>query len=266
MAVHDAYARITPYEIAFPSLDAARSTLAQMRAEAAAAGLALDDPAQVLGLDATREAAESLGSPGGDSEEAHSLALLLGHALRFWSDGETVALISAATLRRVVADPLSSSPPSSERASAGYVQLPHRMVWLVSEDSPTPESVDGFFWMLTEHPGRLWALFAVGMRGDRAGFSVIPLPPVELDGELPNELIHADPQSAAAALPGAEIEGLVTLRSTTDAARLALGAVFALWTTPAPERHAASPSPADETTPARGAPPRSALPYLRITG
>ena len=63
---------------------------------------------------------------------------------------------------------------------AGYVQLPHYLFWARPEAGGPAEALDGFFWVLTP-AHRLHLMVASGMRADRPGLGVMPVP--EIPGE-----------------------------------------------------------------------------------
>jgi hypothetical protein len=263
MAVHDAYARVTPYELAFPSLEWARRTLAEIRDDAAAKGVTLDDPANVLALDATHRAIDTLRARDSDEGDLHSLALLLGHAVHFWGAGEKLVLLTAPKLRSIIETRLSGiAAVTRSTHSSGYVQLPHRMVWLSSEEGEAPESVDGFFWSIGAD-ARLSALLVIGMRSNRDGFGVVPLRPMELSHALETEL-RESASAEAASLPGAELDSLVTLGTAADAVRLVLGSLLAIASDRSTDRDGAGAPSADDERPDRPTPAPSALPYRRV--
>ena len=223
MAVHDAFARLTPYELSFPDLGFARTHFGAIRAEAEARGVDLRDPTAFVMLAATGQALREIRGPDDDPALIRQYGFLLYHAYHFCEAGEPLYLVAAPAARRML-DGDGESPgwrPDLEPAAA-YVQLPQHLVWVRAMEGVAPESLDGFFWVRMSDE-RFGLLFALGMRGDRPGLSVVPVPDLPIDeaGDWARMDMREDGGDFTSTLPGAEIEGLYELRSTGEALKLA---------------------------------------------
>lgn len=96
------------------------------------------------------------------------LAALLHHAYLAWADGgHTWAAPDVVARRAVTARQAAAAIP----ASAGYIQLPERLVWASLDDDAPWEPLDGCFVHATAD-GRLRALGVFGLHASRNGFSV----------------------------------------------------------------------------------------------
>ena len=106
------------------------------------------------------------------------------------------------------------------RRRAGYVQLPQHLVWMESPGQP-PESVDGFFWHGDEN-GILHLAMVAGMRRDRPGCVVVSVPPqpfAAMTGWASGPAREGDADFATS-LPGAELDGLVGIRTPAEVFKL----------------------------------------------
>jgi hypothetical protein len=111
-----------------------------------------------------------------------------------------------------------------------YVQLPPRLFWAsIAIDAP-PEPVDGFFAIQSQGidplgPGfsDLQVLMVLGVRRERAGFSVIPFD-TEVGPGIPTDWAEAPGREGAPdfanILPGGEIAGLYSILTNTEALKL----------------------------------------------
>lgn len=254
MAVHDAYARLTPYELLLPGPDFADERFPAIEAEAGARGTDLHNPAAfaisgpVQGIlaelrpddepaAAAPEGASPPSAPDRSSPDPSAFQGPHGHgevlffAYHLWrtarSHGDpVVALVSHGTLRSLLAgDALDGASNSgwepALRGRAGYVQLPQHMVWAEEDGIPRPESVDGFFWAAApEHA--FHAAAVTGMRQGRPGYGVIPAPPQPLDSLSSWTMQPAREGGAefSTSLPGAEIDDLVGIRTPAELLKL----------------------------------------------
>lgn len=256
MAVHDAYARLTPYELSFPDLDFARRHFSAIREEATAREVDLRDPTAFVMLASTGQALREIRGPQDDPALIRQYGFLLYHAYHFCASGEALYVAPASALRPLLAeDPDASGWKPALDPAAGYVQLPQHLVWVRSTDRDPPESVDGFFWARSGG-GRFGLLFVLGMRGDRPGLSVVPVPdlPVEDVPEWTRMEMREGGGDFSSAIPGAELDGLYELRSTGEALKLAARVLWAI------ERRGSSERAAPPVDPAAGPRP-SGLAY-----
>lgn len=277
MPIHDAYARLTPFELLLPDADFAAERFAAVEAEAAERGSDLSDPEQFVMLMAVGETLRELRGPGESSKRIGEHGSLLFHAYHFRRAGRPLWLLSAPAARFLV-EAAGGSPPEVEPPGpAGYVQLPQHLFWARSEpERPVPEGedggeappqpVDGVFW--TAAGARLSVLAVLGVREDRPGFGVVPLPPLPV-ADAPawaaDEMREAGGDFRSD-MPGAELESLYEIRTAGELLKLVARAFGAMARGAA---RAAPPSGSVEGDPdgARGpdGPRPSALPYHRIT-
>ena len=312
MAVHDAYARVTPYELLFPSPDFPDARFPAVEAEAVAAGIDLDNPAAFATLGGVHGILQALRpegepAPGAQPQEAAAAtgahADVLYFAYQIWRLGRRreeaggtpgegsrdgggptarteadkdlpfeesrapepggpdarrherdcgpdgmpdcpLVLLTRRALRDLLASPpVAAGWEAALRGKAGYVQLPQRLAWAEAPVFSAPESVDGFFWAATQ-AGVFHAAAVAGMRRDRPGYDVVPVPSQELaslsgwtDG--PARDGGAD---FATDLPGAEMDGLVGIRTPAEVMKLLALALHRLTR----DGGAATPPPARE--------------------
>jgi hypothetical protein len=253
MAVHDRWARLTPYELSIPDLEDARERFARLAEEADP--LELSDQGRFLVSDALAGMLEALHGER-DAERLREHGPLLFHAFHFWRAGEALYLLD-----RALVDHLVERAPRGWEGTlpsrAGYVQLPQHLVWTDPGGGAVPESVDGFFWATPEGTGQLSLLLVAGIRPDRPGFSVIPLLPAPL-AEAADWLEHRgrdDGGDFSSSIPGAELEGLHQLRTAGEVLKLAARTLARLET---------DPGGTPEVWPGAGPPPPTRLPYRRI--
>ncbi len=282
MAIHDAYARRTPYEVAIPGRDFTRDHFPRIRDEAAAGGTDTRDPARFVFLGSVGHAIESIAGEGRPDPvddpygEVRRHGSILFHAFHFWTAGENLLLLSTDAARwivdRAAESPSAALPPTP--ADAGYLQLPRNLFWGEAAETGAPEPVDGLFWTRGGE-GVLNLLAVFGLREDRPGISVVDLPgitpPVLADAlAVPARESGEDFESG---IPGSELEGLYGVETGAELVKL-LGGTFALLhghpeclaarTEPSMPVH--DPAADDTEAPTRDptAPPPSALPYRRI--
>ena len=270
MSVHDAWARLTPYELSFPDLAFARGHFAAIREEAGARQTDLHDAAAFVMLAASGQALREIRGPDDDPALIRQYGSLLYHAFHFHAAGEPLWLVRVPALRALLGG-APDAPDAPDAAgwvpalepAAGYAQLPQHMVWVRSSGDDPPESLDGFFWARSG-AGRFDLLLALGMRGDRPGLSVVPLAdlPVADAAEWVTSAMREGGGDFASSLPGSELEGLYELRSGGEALKLAALVLRALERVPA----AALTEPAAAADLAPVGPRASELPYRSLDG
>lgn len=222
MSVHDAYARLTPYELSFPNLDVARGHFSAIRNEAEVRGVDAVDPAVFLLLTATSRALREIRGAQDDLGLVHQYGLLIYHAFHFFEAGERLYFLRSIVLRRLLEDESASGNWSLVlEPAAGYVQLPQHLVWARPGAGSPPESLDGFFWARSG-ADRFAVLLALGLRTDRPGLSVVPLSdlPVAEAQDWTRMRMREDDIDFSSTLPGSEIEGLYELCSCGEALKL----------------------------------------------
>jgi len=249
MPLHDEYARLTPFEIAFPDLEEAEPSFQQVVEEAEARGVPPGDLSRFIMLGSVAALVKSLRGPEGPTEVAHEYAALAFHAFHFAGAGHRIDLVSTAVARQLAGDSLVWAPPAvsgevspatpgsaalhepgqevpSGRGQAGYVQFPQHLFWMDVSPGDPPQSVDGFFWTLGAN-GVLYVLLALGLSGDR-GMVVVPLPeaPWADRADWLHQAMREDGADFASSLPGAELDDLYAFESAGEVLKL-LARLFA---------------------------------------
>jgi len=261
MPTHDAYARLTPYELAFPDRQFVADNAVRIRREAEEeAGGGLDDPGRFLSLVSVSEVLAEIRPREESSEGIHSYGLLLYHAVHFHGAGEPLYLLGNRGARYLVETSAEGSPPPEPPAPAGYLQLPRYLFWARPTDEETPEPVDGIFWT-APGDGRISLLVACGLREDRPGISVVSLPPLPLShgDRWVDARVREEGRDFETTLPGGEVERLYSLEAAGEVLKLvARFFAFAGTASRAGEIQAPPEAPGPE------APRPTALSYRRV--
>lgn len=224
MAVHDAYARITPYELLLPEEDFADKRFPLIQEEAEEREAELSDPERFALLSQAGAVLRIIRGEEDDPHLIHQFGLLLFHAFHFWREGLPFFQLDRAVVRYLVeAGPETGSWDPSLPGASGYVQLPQHLVWVPGGEGSPPESLDGFFWSIPD-AATLSLLITMGIRRDRPGLSVVPLPPLPLlaAGEWAAIQVRPDGGDFRSSLPGAELENLYAVESGAEAVKLAM--------------------------------------------
>ena len=246
MAVHDGYARFTAYELLLPDPEFPNRRLAAIGDEARERGVDAGNPAAFVMLASVQVALAELREEDAGPESAHEHAGILFFAYHFWRAGTEVVLVRRKTVRALLAGETETESGWGDGLAgrAGYLQLPQHLVWMESPDQ-TPESVDGFFWCCDEG-GVLHLALVAGIRRDRPGFVVATVPPQPL-AAMPGWRSGPAREGGGdftSALPGAELDGLVGIRTHAEAFKLAavlLGRVAREALGPNPHRPPVAP-------------------------
>ena len=234
MSFHDAYARTTPLDLAFPEADALRSAMERILEEAEVRGADAGDLGAFAMLMSVNSILRELGGKGASQEAILQHAALLFHAYHFARAEGRVHLVSTGAARRLVEESGwaaegsdSGEGPPLLPAPAGYVQLPRHLFWVHGDPSGPAEAVDGFFWTWSaqrggEGAGSLHLLLATGMRDGRPGLTVAPLPEVPLDeaAEWLSTRCRPEGDDFANTLPGGEMEGLLAFTTAGEVFKL----------------------------------------------
>lgn len=254
MALHDAYARLTPFELAFP--DGGERLVSSV--EDQLGGQA--DPGNVrtfLTLPAVGSFLDEMRAQDTGSEAIHPFGMLAYQVFHFVRAGRPVLLAEESVVRRLVRTAPEASDPRLP-SEAGYLQLPQHLFWTPGPEK-VPESVDGFFWTRSGD-GLLHVLLAMGMRRERPGLVVAPVPDVPwTDAGLWLEArIRPDGEDFATALPGGELDDLCSFEAAGEVLKLTARLMAYLHGTPG----AVAEGVPGEAPPE--GPPASRLPYRRI--
>ncbi|MYE15994.1 MAG: hypothetical protein F4Y07_05885 [Gemmatimonadetes bacterium] len=276
MAVHDAYARLTPYELLLPEPDFADPRVPALGGEAVQQGVDAGNPAAFVMLGAVQGALAELREEDAPPESVHDHGSVLYFVYHLWRTAGVVVVAQQKTLRAMLSGDAGTPSPgpkslwANELAGrAGYIQLPQHLVWIEEARNGPPESVDGFFWFGDAHRACHLALVA-GMRGDRPGFAVVPVPPQPLDA-LPGWAAGPAREGGGdfeTSLPGAELDGLIGIRTPAEVFKLA--ALLLRRVVLGRSGDCASPARAPEAprahdaSPVSAGPTPSALPYVTL--
>lgn len=266
--------RITPYEVAFSSGPYEAEIFPAIAADAThhrSDPLRLD-PFTLL--PATGEAVRSFVPPEAPPEAIEQYRILLYHGFNYWNLGRPTYLVHPATARFLVeAQPRMEGWELVLPRPSLYVQLPHNLFWGSVTPESTPEPVDGMFVTAAPVKGpsgemfrRLEVLLVLGLRRDRAGFSVIPFDTEAGPGIAAVWAEGGRRESGGDfenILPGGEISGLYSLLTVGEVLKL-LGRI--LWYIDAfpadvSGEMIAPPSASDAPGTAR----RSRVPYRLVT-
>lgn len=266
MSLHDGYARVTPYELVFGGRTNAEALVAAVEEESAGRGADPEDPHAFVTMGAVGAFVRELEASDAPPGAIHQYGALAFHGVHFTRADCPLFLLSTHVVRYLVdgAPRAAVEPPSR----AGYLQLPQHLFW-TDAGADVPESVDGIFWSGTTK-GILHSMIVAGMRPDRAGLGVVPLPEAPLcEAETWLEAdARGDGSDFASLMPGSEIDRLYAF--TTSGEVLKLLARFFAYVQSVPEalqRHDAGSMVGD--APSRGGgehgPEPSRLPFTRVT-
>lgn len=234
--------RPSPYHLVF-GIEAVDETLfPPIAEEAEARDHPLDDPDRFLFLTgvgrllqaiagdpeqaAADEAADEAGPGEGRGEVLKQHGRLLFHAFHFWRAGKVEVGLGETQVRHLLDDPPAVGDwPLATPAPAGYLRLPHNLVWAAAAPGLRPEPADGFFWTFLPvegEPRSLHLLMALGVRADRPGFSVVGASGI-LDQEPHWADLDARPggEDFATTLPGGELDRLYSIETAGELLRLA---------------------------------------------
>ena len=103
MAIHDAYARFTPYELLLPDPEFPQRCFAAITREAGERGVDAGNPAAYVMLGAVRGALAELREEDAAPGSAHDHAGILFFAYHFWRCDRAVVLVRRETVRGLLA-------------------------------------------------------------------------------------------------------------------------------------------------------------------
>lgn len=258
MSLHDAYARLTPYELAFQDAGRASELLGAVGEEAEARGADVHDLNGFLTLGAVEAFVRELAGEADDPGALHRFGPLAFHGVHFSASDSPVFLLSTHVARYLV-EGVPEGAPRPPRP-AGYLQLPQHLFW-TRATGEAPESIDGVFWTATPG-GVLHALMVTGMRPDRPGIGVVALPaaPAGEAGRWLEVDAREDDEDFGTHLPGAEIDALYGVETAGEVFKLV--ARFFAYVDATPEALAERDA---VEGPAGDGPTPSALPFIRVS-
>ena len=234
MPIHDEYARITPYELLLPQEDFADRRFPLIQKEAEEREADLSNPERFPLLSEAGSILRDLRGEDDDPRLIHQFGILLFHAFHFWSRGQPFFFLDTGVVRYLVdSGPESETWTTSLPARAGYVQLPQHLIWTPGEGEAPAESLDGFFWSAVDGEN-LSLLLALGLRKDRPGLSVVPLPnlPIRAAAEWASMQVRPTGGDFQSSLPGSELENLYGIESGGEAVKMAMRVFWYLDTFP----------------------------------
>ena len=265
-------ARLTPYELVFAEAGFENRIFPAVQEEAEANG---DDPAsreRFAFLSLAGDALRDIIPPDAPREAMEQHRALLYHSFNFWRFGRRFYLLEKPVARYLVESrPALSDWELTLPHPAVYVQLPANLFWASIAHDAQPEPVDGFF--AVESHGvdplgpayrSIQVLMVLGIRRERAGFSIIPFD-VEVGPGMDTDWADAparDGGDFSSVLPGGDTAGLYSILTTGEALKLLARALWYVHTNP----HDVTPeSPAERRSSDRpGAPALSRLPFCRV--
>lgn len=223
-----AEARLTPYALAFGAAGIDARFFPALSREAEEHGVDTRSPERFAFLTVAADALRKMLPDGAPSAAWEPFRALLFHAYNFWCSGRHTYLVDAPVLRFLVeAVPSLRGWELRLPQSSIYVQLPRNLFWARVEPEATPEPLDGLF--VTGDGAQLQVLMVLGLRPDRAGFSVIGVhAPMGADAPGSWAAMPGREQGRdfANILPGGDLGGLYSVVTDAEALKLA---VSALW-------------------------------------
>jgi len=262
MALHDRYLRRTPFELVFPEPDRAVPFADSVFEEAHARGVDPHHPQMFATLGGVAAKVLELRADDADADGGYPYAELVFHAVHFARAGMTAYLVGTAAVRTWVEGGGAGGTPAPPVPS-GYLQLPQHLFWVEGDAGVVPESLDGIFWTATPQ-GTLHSLLVTGVRADRPGVAIVPLPEAPLsDAERWVYAAVRTPGEGSdfeSGIPGAGLDTLYGLRTAGEALKL-LARFFAASDGGRVVTQVAGPE--TEAAPGSG-PIASLLPYGRI--
>ena len=270
MPIHDSFARITPYELLLPGPEFPGERFPLIRQEAEGRGGSLATPESFLLL---AEAAVTLREVRGEADGPELLqqhGALLFQAFHFWEEGTPLMLLGSEVVRFLVENgPEEGEWTPNLPGRAGYLQLPQHMVWTTGSEGEAPESLDGVFWASPDNEN-VTLLIALGIRKDRPGLAVVPLPTLPLAAAAPwaSMVVRSEGSDFSSALPGAELEGLYSVEAGAEGVKLAMRIFWYLDVFPGRVQDGFIPGtdgrPAQPSDEEHSGPRPSGLPYRRV--
>ena len=262
MDFHDDYARLTPFELAFPDSDALEELVDSVLEEAARLGVDPENRGAFMMLGSVGAFLRDFQPEDAASEAIHDYGALVFHAVHFFRGGGSIHLATVDLVRALVDEITKSATPPVLVApgEAGYVQLPRNLFWVRPAPDAPAEPADGFFWTLTD-TGVLQVLLALGLREGRPGMAVVAVP--EVPWADAGQWLHAQGRDSGqdfeTTLPGGELEGLYSLETAGEVLKLVARLFHHMETVP----HTVEESAPFDAGPDEAVAP-SRLPYRRV--
>ncbi|MEX0843041.1 MAG: hypothetical protein WD960_06605 [Gemmatimonadota bacterium] len=260
----DEVARITPYEVGIPGREFARERFGAIRDEAEGRGVDASDLEAFVQLGEVGRTLRLLQGEERGGAALRNLSSFLYHAFHFHEAGERLTLVSTELVRHLISSGEGGAGWQGKLADqSGYIQLPGRLFWSHPDPSGPAEDLDGIFWATTEND-TLHLLIALGLRADRPGISLIPLPGVPL-ADAPAwgaARIREEGEDFRTTLPGGELDELYSLVAAGEVLKLVARVFGYVWRRPEALREPTSPDPSAD--PPDEVPRTSTLPFRRL--
>jgi len=235
-------ARKTPYELVFGPADFEATVFPRIQTEARQQGVDARDPDRFAFLSVVGDALRAVLPEDAPPDAIDQYRALLLQAYNFWCYGKRLYLLEPAVARFLVeAGPGMHGWELETPYPTIYLQLPPNLFWgSISPDS-VPEPVDGFFVTCSRRQDalgvefqRLEVLVVLGIRRDRAGFSVVPFTTAVGPGIPPvwEEEGRETGRDFESTLPGGEMAGLYSILTTTEALKLLIRALWFIDSNP----------------------------------
>lgn len=217
----DAHARVTPYELGFPGREFAEGWFSAIREEGEARAADTSDLGAFLMLGEVGRLVRELQGEDRGSDALRRYGALVFHAFHFHRAGEPLFLLETTTARYLVDGSPVPAWDGSLPDEAGYLQLPRHLFWVHSEGEGVPEPLDGIFWCRAAQE-RLALTAMAGVRSDRPGLSILPLPHVPLSdaGSWIQETIRPEGGDFTTTLPGGELDRLYSITTAGELLKL----------------------------------------------
>jgi hypothetical protein len=247
--------RPIPFATGLPGRKWVEKRFAAIETEARSRGSDLLDPAAFLLLAQVGVSLQDLRPDDAETtpELFHTFGSFLFHAFHLLhgeSPGLLLDLEPGAARYLVEARPTPEGWDHSLPASAGYLRLPPHLFWTrPAGDSAPAEAVDGISWCMSAHANAsgLSLLVITGVRADRPGFSVLPLPVVSM-ADVGSWLgRRARPDGAGedfqTTLPGGDLGNLYSMETAGETLKLVARALGYAMTVPGAMSEVAGPAP-----------------------
>lgn len=228
MPLHDAYARLTPIEVAFSDGSSLEELSVAVAEESRRRDADDTRPEVFMRCTSVGDHLRRLHAPDVSPEATYPLASLLFHGVHFLRAGRPLYLLATPVTRVLTAGRFASggtlAGPVEPPGAAGYVQLPRHLVWTdatAAGGSGAPESLDGFFWTVST-PGTLHVLPISGLHPERAGFGALPLPEAPLSDATVwlDASVRPSEDDFASSLPGGELDELYSVHTAGEVLKL----------------------------------------------
>jgi hypothetical protein len=222
MALHDAYARRTPYEFVLPSHEYGEERFPLVAEEAETQGFSghLTDIRSFSLLGEVGAILREIRTEDDPPEMIQQYGMLIFHAFHFWTRRFPLFLASVDASRRAV-DRTELTAFDVPESGCAYLQLPQHLFWVPGPGENPPESLDGIF--TTWANGELFSMAVAGVSSRRAGVITMPLPPVHVAdlSVIAGETMRENGADFSSSMAGAEIDRLYGVESAGEVVKLA---------------------------------------------